>query len=365
MKAYPKVAIVYLSYHSEPYTDDVVSALEKMTYPKDKVELVIVDNPHPTMGSSVGHIHEKILPLSGSSIPHVTLIANESNIGFSAGMNAGINWALKNGFDYVYLHNNDGFMASTCIEKMVDAMEADKSIGVAQSLLLLYPETDLVNSAGNAFHYLGFGYVTRFRAKKDIVKLNTVEEVGYASGASLMMRAGLLKEFGNWMEEFFLYHEDLEYSLRLKAVGYKPVIVSDAIFYHKYQFSRSKDKFYYMERNRFALLLMYLKWPTLILFLPIALIMELGLLFYSFMNGIGNARINVYRYWLQIKNWKFWLGKRKQIQAIRKVRDRELLKNACSKIVFEEKSINNPLVKYIANPLMSAYWWLVKRIILW
>ena len=53
---YPKIAIIYLSFHSEPYMDDVVSALKKITYPKDRLELVIVDNPHPEYGSSFRYI---------------------------------------------------------------------------------------------------------------------------------------------------------------------------------------------------------------------------------------------------------------------------------------------------------------------
>ena len=71
MALVPKVAIVYLSFHSEPYLDDVVAALQKMTYPKDRVELVIVDNPHPTHGSSVRFIEETVLPLSCKELPHV------------------------------------------------------------------------------------------------------------------------------------------------------------------------------------------------------------------------------------------------------------------------------------------------------
>ena len=49
----PKIAIIYLSFHCEPYIDDVMSALKKLTYPKDKLAFVVVDNPHPEYGSSI------------------------------------------------------------------------------------------------------------------------------------------------------------------------------------------------------------------------------------------------------------------------------------------------------------------------
>ena len=362
---HPKVAIIYLSFNSDIYLDDVISALQKMSYPKDRVEFIVVDNPHPKFGSSMRNLEDRLLPISGNSIPHVTLLPQKENLGFSGGNNVGMAWALEHGFDYVYLHNNDGFMAADCIEKMVAALEADAQIGVAQSLLLLYPETELVNTAGNSFNYLGFGYCGNFRVKKSDLKLAAVEEVGYASGASILMRAKLLKEYGFWDKDFFLYHEDIEYSLRMKALGYKVSIIRDAVFYHKYQFSRNKDKFYYMERNRYGVMLMYFKWPTLLLLLPMALIMEIGLIFFSIISGWFAVRINVYKYWLSLKNWQLWLAKRKHIQSIRKVTDKQILKLASDKVIFEEKDINNPLLKYIANPLMVAYWFVAKRIIFW
>lgn len=361
----PKVAIIYLSYDSDIYLDDVISGLQKMTYPKEQVGFIVVDNPHPKFGSSMPNLEEKLLPISGVSIPHVTLLPQQENVGFAGGNNAGIAWALKNGFDYVYLHNNDGFMAADCVEKLVAALEVDPQIGAAQSLLLLYPETELVNTAGNSFHYLGFGYCGNFRIKKSDLKLATVEEVSYASGASILMRAELLREYGSWDQDFFLYHEDVEYSLRMKALGYKVCIVRDAVFYHKYQFSRNKDKFYYMERNRYGVMLVYFKWPTLLVLLPMALIMELGLIFFSVISGWFKVRMSVYKYWLSLKHWQLWLAKRKRIQSIRKVSDRQILKLAVSKVIFEEKDINNPLLKYIANPLMTIYWAIAKIIIFW
>ncbi|MBP6859491.1 MAG: glycosyltransferase family 2 protein [Candidatus Magasanikbacteria bacterium] len=362
---YPKVAIIYLSYHSEIYLDDAISALEKSTYPKERVEFVVVDNPHPQAGSSMRALEEKLMPISGKTIPHVTLLPQAENLGFAGGNNVGIAWALKHGFDYIYFHNNDGFMAADCLEKMVRAMEKDSTIGAAQSLLLLYPETDLVNTAGNSFHYLGFGYCGSFRFKKSDLQLQEVQEVGYASGASIIMRARLLTEYGFWDKDFFMYHEDLEYSLRMKAVGYKVSIIRDAIFYHKYQFSRNKDKFYNMERNRFAVMLMYFKWPTLLLLLPMAIIMEAGLVLFSIMAGWFSLKMQVYTYWLTPRHWALWLEKRKHIQSIRKVSDSYMLATAVDKVIFDEKDIDNPLLKYVANPLMTAYWFVAKRIIFW
>ncbi|MCF6276640.1 MAG: glycosyltransferase family 2 protein [Candidatus Magasanikbacteria bacterium] len=360
MQKYPKVAIIYLSFHSEPYIDDVVSGLKMLTYPKDKVEFVVVDNPHSEYGPSVRVLEENVMPLSGKEIPHTTILPQSKNLGFSDGNNVGIKWAIENGFDYVFFHNNDGFVSGDFLEPLVRAMESDKKIGAAQSLMLLHPETGLVNSAGNEFHYLGFGFCGDY--KKDVKEIsNSIKKISYASGAALLMRVDLLKKYGLWDGDFFMYHEDLEYSLRLRSVGFDIVLVPNSIFYHKYQFSRSIEKFYWMERNRYGVMLMFFKWDTLMLLLPIALFLEFGLWFSAFKGGWIKERVRVYKYWLNTRNWQLWLGKRKNIQKIRRVSDKKLLENVATGIYFQEKSMENPLLKYIANPMMTLYYWIIVR----
>ena len=361
----PKVAIIYLSFHCEPYMDDVVSALEKLTYPKDRVEFVIVDNPHPQYGSSVRYIEEAVMPKSGVTLPKVTLLAQQENLGFAGGNNVGIKYSLDNGFDYVVLHNNDAFVASNFLEPIIEVMEKDKKIGAAQSLLLLHPETELINSAGNSMHYLGFGFCSDYRLKVSEVSLPPVKEIAYGSGAALMMRADLLKQFGGLDEDFFLYHEDLEYCYRLKVAGYKTVLVRDSIVYHKYQFSRSITKYFWMERNRYGVLLEFYKWPTLLLILPMLIIMELALILFALKGGWFGERKKVYKYWAQKANWQKWLAKRKHIQKIRVISDREMTHESVSAILFQEKEMANPLLLYIGNPLMEIYWWVLRFIMYW
>ncbi len=361
-----KIAIVYLQYyHSESYIDDTISALKKITYPKDKLEFVIVDNPYPEKGVFSRYIDEAVMPLSGNEIPHVTYLPQKENLGFAGGNNVGAKWALEHDFDYVYFHNNDGFFATNAFEPLVEAFESDEKIGAVQSLLLLHPETELLNSAGNSFHYLGFGYCDNYRKPIKELDLPKLKEIDYASGAALMVRCDLMKEYGMWDDDFFLYHEDLEWSFRLRAAGYKIMLVRDSIFYHKYQFGRSISKFFFMERNRHAVMLMFFKIPTLLLLLPMGLIFEVGLWIFSIKNGYAKKRLEVYKYWLKWSNWKIWLAKRKYIQKIRKVNDRYLLSFSVPEILFQESEMENPLLKYIGNPVMKVYYYIVVRLLIW
>jgi len=361
----PKVAIIYLSFHSEPYINDVVSALRQMTYPKELVELVIVDNPHPEYGSSVRYLQENIMPLSGNELPHTTILLQEKNLGFAGGNNVGIKWAIDNHFDYIYFHNNDGFVAANFLESLVEVLEKDKNIGAAQSLMMMYPETDLINSSGNSFQYLGMGFCNNIRVKLENTNLPTVAETAYASGAAVMMRSDLLREYGFWDEDFFLYHEDIEYCLRLRLVGYKIVMVRDSVFYHKYTFGRNKEKFYFIERNRWGVLLMFYKLSTCLLILPMFLIFEFGLLIFAWQKGWLNEKLRAYHYWFDFNHIKLWWGKRRHIQALRKIGDKELMKSFVGKITFDDVNVKNEILDKVGNPLMDAYWKLVRKIIFW
>lgn len=324
MQSYPKIGIVYLSFYSELYLDDVASALKKITYPKNRVEFIIVDNPHPEHGSSARYINENLMPLSGAELPVITLLSQTTNLGFAGGNNVGINKALELNCQYVFLHNQDGFLDSNCLRNLVEVVEKDKTIGAAQALVLQYPKTNLINTSGNGYHFLGIGFSNNHNKDINKISLPAVYSIGYASGSAVLLRGDLLKKYGLWDEDYFLYHEDVEYSLRLKALGYKTVAASSAKFFHKYNFSRNANKFYYIERNRLGLIISYYHLFTLIFLSPLLIIWDLAMLLTSIFGGWFKEYCKARWYWCKINNWRLWLGKRKIIQTMRVKGDRLL-----------------------------------------
>lgn len=364
MSQHPKVVISYLSYHSEPYFERALEAISKLTYPKDKLALLVVDNPHVEYGNSTEFIENTVNKFSKDSLPEVVkILPQEKNLGFSGGHNVAMRWAIENDYDYVYLNNSDGYLDAGAIEPLVNSLEADRNIGAMQSLVLLHPEENIINTAGNIFHYLGLSYSGHYREDINKVEFKPVEEVNSLSGAAVMLRVDLLREYGLWDEDFFLYHEDFEYSLRLKMLGYKLALASRSKFYHQYEFERSIKKFYWMERNRYGVLLMFYKLPTIILLLPMFLVLEFGLLFFSLFNGWFGERLKVYGYWLRGSSWKLWLGKRKHIQEIRKIDDKDFLNSSSATIEFVD--IDSLLLRKFANPMMSLYYSFIIRFINW
>ncbi len=356
-----KVAIIYLSYNSRPFLDGVVGSLERQTYPKDRMKIVIVDNPGRDDSKEL--IEKKVLPKAGDTLPEIAFFPNGRNEGFARGNNLGINHALLEGFDYVYLLNNDAKLHPEAIEQAVELAESDSEIGSVQSLMLLWQKPDIVNSTGGMIHYLGFGFTRDNGKKLGETPVRASNEIAYASGAAVLYRGDLLRRIGALDEFLWLYHEDLELGWRIRLAGYKNVLAAESICYHHYEFSRSIKKWFWMERNRYIVLFTHLKWATLLLIAPALLAMDLIVWVGSIRNGFVREKfLSCIDFW-RPKTLRHIAAKRRLSQRTRKVSDREIMRLFTAKIEHQETS--NWLVKRVINPVFDVYWRLILPLVCW
>ena len=117
-----------------------------------------------------------------------------------------------------------------------------------------------------------------------------------------------------------------------------------------------------MDRNRIIVMLKNYHWLTLALIVPAFLAMELGLIFFALKNGWFKEKINVYKYFLSARNWRYLLKARKQAQSLRQVKDKEIIKLFSGRIWYQE--IGDAKLK-IANIIFNAYWKVIRVLIVW
>lgn len=361
----PKVGIIYLNFPTKNWEQDIDRAMrsfERLQYPKDRVELILVE-PEKTEPRIKDWFFKNWMFKSGTSLPSMHYVFNTGDdVGFSANNNAGLVKARELGCEYVHLTNEDTEVDPDYLVRAVETAEADPKIAIVQSLILLGQDRERVNSSGNAFHFLGFGYsndymqpVSNFQFQKG--------EIGYASGAAALVRVSMLEGEKLFDEKLFMYHEDTDLSLRLRSRGWKIVLEPKSVVWHWYEFGKSKNVFYLMERNRWVLVLSYYKIGTLILIAPMMCVMDLALTSFSIKNGWFGMK------WKQIKElfdpkfWQWIKARRMVIQSMRTVSDKELLRLAVPDIRFQGDGVRNPVLEYIGNPLMRGYWWLVKKLL--
>jgi hypothetical protein len=357
----PKVAIVYLSYNTRPYLDAVADSIRTLNYPKDRLTWVIVDNDSPDKSAEM--IREKILPESGRSLPVVTFFPNPTNDGFAQGNNLGINHALLDGADYVFLLNNDAKFHPDAIDEAVKMAQRDPRIGSVQSLMLLWQDEARVNSTGGMAHWLGFGFVRDSGRRREEITAQDGEEIFYGSGAATLYRADLLRQIGLLDRFLFLYHEDLQLGWRIRLAGQKNVLAKNSIVYHHYEFSRSVAKIFWMERNRPLVHATHLRILTLLLLAPFFLIDELAVLLFAAKEGWLKQKLLSYVEFFRPRTWVYIWKTRRSVALTRQVPDREVVRLFTARIEHQEKT--NPILIHFANPAMAAIWWWLKRIIFW
>jgi len=345
-----RVLILILTYNGSQYIGDCLTSLQATTYPKGAFEILVVDN-----GST-----DDSIALIRRDWPGVSAIENRKNLGFAAGNNVGLRYAIERDFDYVYLLNQDTAVTPDFLDEAIRIARTDSKIAAVQSKLLLYSDKSRINTIGNEIHYLGFGFAGGYRAPDCHLD---VTEIPYASGACVLLRVSALEDVGLFNEEFFLYQEDMDLGWRLRLAGYRIMLAPRSVVYHKYEFSRNPGKFYYLERNRYLILLQNYKLATWLVIGVAVVAMQIGMFFYSFFAGFWREELKVCAYFCRLENWRKILAGRKQVQNHRRVADRDVARFFAGKVEFED--LQNPILKYIANPIFNAYWQIARRVIWW
>ncbi len=363
----PRTAIIVVSWNHGRFLADCFRAVEQAGIAPGSATLMIVDNASPDgTGDFIGR---ELLSADGKTtkggFPCV-FFKNADNLGFSGGNNQAMRVALAEGYEYVYLLNPDTEAQPGFLNAAIAALESDPNVGIVQSLLRLHPKTDLVNSYGNEIHFLGFGYAggeSMPVAEPSVQAKLSRRDIAYASGAGMLVRASLVREIGFLDEELFAYHEDLEYSWRARLAGRRVRLAPDSVVYHKYEFSRSIKKYYWMERNRLIVLARLYRWPTLLLIAPAFLVMEIGLWLFAFKGGWWREKAKAYGYFFTSTHLAKLAAARKKAQAMRKVSDREATALFTGRILFQQ--MQPTLLTRVANPLFAGYWALVRVILFW
>ncbi len=362
-----KVAIIispnYKNY-AERYLAECFASIKKQDY-AGAMKIFITDNE--TTEESYGYLK--------SILSEAEIWRNNNNDGFAKGNNDCVKLALAQGFDYVVLFNMDTVLEPDCVRKMAEEAEDkildsrlrgnDKNeIGAVQARLMLYNDKNIINSLGNVTHFLGFGYASGYneKFKSPLPPLLKEAEICYPSGAAVLFTKEALKKVGLFDEDFWMYNEDQDLGWRLWLAGFKCVLAPEGVAYHKYEFSRSIKKYYFMDRNRIIAMLKNYHWLTLLVISPAFFIMELGLLFFSFSNGWFKEKINVYKYFLNLKNWRYIINARAHAQKLRQVKDKDIIKLFSGKIWYQE--IGDGRLK-IANLVFGAYWRVIRVLIRW
>ncbi len=346
-----KIIVIIVSYNGMEYWPDLLPVLTSEQYSGFALEIVIVDNN--SLDGSVKYLEE--------NYPEIILIKNKENTGFVGGNNLGYQYARKKKADYIYLLNQDTVISPGWLQPLYDFAKEHDNFGSLQSKLKLWPDQDRINTAGNAIHFLGFGYGT----ESNLIDKNNhqIKKINYASGAGVFLSMKALDDLGYLFDEtMFAYLEDLDLGWSLSLLGYDNYLIPQSVIYHKYQFTRGMKHYFWFERNRLWNMMKNYKLGTLLLITPACLIMECGQLLYAIKNKTFLKKLKAYSFFFSPRELNSLLKKRKYIQSKRRRSDRQVAGRFTGVIRFQP--LASPALK-IANIFFSIYWQAAKLFIFW
>ena len=224
MTSLPRVAVVVLNFNGAKLLPEFLPSVFNSTYPN--LRLVLGDNG--SIDQSISWVKE--------NLPGFEIIVNDKNYGFAEGYHR-ILEQIKD-VDYYILLNSDVEVTPNWIEPIIELMENDSKIAIAQPKLLSYLEKNKFEYAGAAGGFMDrFGYpFCKGRIFDDVEidqkQYETAEEVFWASGAAMFIKANIYHQSGGLDHDYFAHMEEIDLCWRIKNMGYKVYYCPQSIVYH-------------------------------------------------------------------------------------------------------------------------------------
>lgn len=297
------VSVVIVAYGPEPR---LVEAIEAVIGSVDvDLEIIVVDNEctHPL-------VHD----------PHedrFRVVHPGRNTGFAGGCNLGAATATTPTIVFV---NSDAVVEPSAIAQIRNSL-SDARNGLVCAKIVLYDDPGVVNSVGNPVHYSLLSWAGGWGDQQS--QHSTVEEVASATGCVFGVRTEDWRALGGFHEQLFAYGEDVELSLRIWLGGGRVIMDPSAVARHDYEFSRNPRKFYWLERNRLVNLLTVYQVRTLLLYSPILVGLELGMLATAVRQGWWREKVTGWG-WI-LTHARHLAARRRFVQSQRRLDDRALL----------------------------------------
>jgi GT2 family glycosyltransferase len=214
-----KIAVVIPNFNGKELLG---ACLESLLVQSLTPHIIVVDNG--STDGSASFIQQQYSKLE--------LIQLNSNLGFAGGVNAGIKSAIKNGFEFVALFNNDAVADSNWLKFLVEKINQDPKVGIVASKILA-SDQKTIDSTGEEYSTWGTPFPRgRGEVDKNQYDSTSKQTIFAASGGASIYRVAMLQKIGLFDELFFAYYEDVDISFRARLNGWQVQYASKAVVYH-------------------------------------------------------------------------------------------------------------------------------------
>ena len=234
------LSIITVNYNGYKDTCELIDSIPF----NDTMEVIVVDNASKTDEASA--IEAKY--------PYVRVIRSDRNLGFAGGNNLAIKAATGK---FLFLINNDTVFKDFNVDLLIARLEVSPKIGIVCPMIRFAWDTNPIQFAG----YTPLSKITvRNRAigfgEEDKGQYDAPHPTPYAHGAAMMVKREVVDKVGLMPVDYFLYYEELDWSMMIVQAGYEIWYEPACTIFHKESQSTGQDsplRTYYITRNRLLL----------------------------------------------------------------------------------------------------------------
>jgi len=277
MKKQPELSVITVNYNGLRDTERMIESLQK--HLTIQYELIVVDN---------GSVRDEASTLQ-LKYPFLKTIRSEQNLGFAGGNNLGIRHATS---EYLFFLNNDTYVLEDSFSCLINAMKLNPFLGGLSPKIIFADSEQGIQFAGYTplsritlrNHLIGF-------RQQDTGQFDKPHPTPYLHGAAMLIRRKAIENAGMMPEIYFLYYEELDWSVQIRRAGYELEYNPSATVYHLESSSTGQEsplKAFYMTRNRLLFAQRNLSGINRILSLSYQLLIAVP---WSFLKALLNGRI--------------------------------------------------------------------------
>ena len=235
-----RLSIITVNYNG---FNDTCALIDSIPF-NDDMEVIVVDN---------ASVQDEASALQ-TKYPQVKVIQSDNNLGFAGGNNLGIKVAKGK---FVFLVNNDTFFKDFKVQSLMDKLESSPKIGI------VCPKIRFA-WGNNPIQFTGYTPLSKITVRNKAIgfgeedrgQYDTPHPTPYAHGAAMMLKREVIEKVGLMPEDYFLYYEELDWSMMITRTGYEIWYEPACTIYHKESQTTGQNsplRTFYITRNRLLL----------------------------------------------------------------------------------------------------------------
>ena len=219
------VAIVILNYNGKKYLEKFLSSLIENSQ-LNKVTIFVADN---------ASTDDSLLFLQNNYKENIKVIKLNSNLGFAGGYQAALKQVTA---DYYLLLNSDVEVSKNWLQPLIQLLDNQQNIAACQPKIRSFKNPknfEHAGAAGGWIDKLGYPFC-RGRifnlVEEDNGQYDSFQNIAWATGACLLIRANIYHKFGGFDEDYFAHMEEIDLCWRIRRAGYSIAIVPESVVCH-------------------------------------------------------------------------------------------------------------------------------------